>query len=122
MFEFFSNNVVIRFFMQEYLFFIFVFIVGLGEVVYWVEFEKVFFLFSFKMFFVVFRLFYVIVERYIEKYMDEFQLDFLNVVNEGVDVEREYWFKIEVYNLYEMYFEKVKEDFEKIYKIFCENI
>ena len=37
---------------------------------------------------VVPRLSYAIVERHIEKYMDELQLDLSNVINKGVDAER----------------------------------
>ncbi|AXI31160.1 bacillithiol biosynthesis cysteine-adding enzyme BshC [Priestia megaterium] len=120
--ELLSNNVVTRPLMQEYLLPTLAFIAGPGEVAYWAELEKAFSLFSFKMPPVVPRLSYAIVERHIEKYMDELQLDLSNVVNEGVDAEREHWLKTEVHNPYEMYFEKAKEDFEKIHKTLRENI
>ncbi|TYR82628.1 bacillithiol biosynthesis cysteine-adding enzyme BshC [Priestia megaterium] len=120
--EMLSNNVVTRPLMQEHLLPTLAFIAGPGEVAYWAELEKAFSLFGFKMPPVVPRLSYLLVERTVAKYLDELQLSIAEVINEGVQKQREHWLMTEVKNPYETYFENAKKEFEKIHKTLRENI
>ncbi|HZH58714.1 MAG TPA: bacillithiol biosynthesis cysteine-adding enzyme BshC [Metabacillus sp.] len=81
----FSNNVVTRPIMQEYLFPTLAFIAGPGEVTYWAELKKVFSLFEMKMPPVLPRLQMTFVERAIERNIDETGVSIEEVLYEGVE-------------------------------------
>lgn len=82
--EKFSNNVVTRPLMQEYLFPTLAFIAGPGEVTYWAELKKVFSLFQMKMPPVLPRIQMTILERAIERNIAETGVEIEKVFSEGV--------------------------------------
>ncbi|WP_226530716.1 bacillithiol biosynthesis cysteine-adding enzyme BshC [Metabacillus niabensis] len=83
--EKFSNNVVTRPLMQEYLFPTLAFIAGPGEVTYWAELKKVFSLFEMKMPPVLPRIQMTFLERAIERNIDETGIRIEEVLYEGVE-------------------------------------
>ncbi len=90
--ESFSNNVVTRPLMQEWLFPNIAFVAGPGEIAYWGELKKAFEYIGLKMPPVVPRLNITIVERDIEKKIKELHLKVEQVITEGVSSSRyEYW-------------------------------
>ncbi|UGB32567.1 MULTISPECIES: bacillithiol biosynthesis cysteine-adding enzyme BshC [Bacillaceae] len=82
--EKFSNNVVTRPLMQEYLFPTLAFIAGPGEVTYWSELKGVFSLFDIKMPPVLPRLQMTILERAIDRNIKETGVELEAVLQEGV--------------------------------------
>ena len=91
--ESFSNNVVTRPLMQEWLFPSLAFIAGPGEIAYWGELKKAFEHVDLKMPPVVPRLNITIVERDIQKRMQELQLTLEGVITEGVTTARDAFWK-----------------------------
>ena len=91
--ESFSNNVVTRPLMQEWLFPNLAFIAGPGEIAYWGELKKAFEHVDLKMPPVVPRLNITIVEREIEKRIQELQLTLQGVITEGVTTARDVFWK-----------------------------
>ncbi|MEG9296555.1 bacillithiol biosynthesis cysteine-adding enzyme BshC [Mangrovibacillus sp. Mu-81] len=93
--ERFSNNVVTRPLMQEWLFPTLAFIGGPGEIAYWGELKKVFEHSGLKIPPVVPRLSITIVEREVEKKLASLGLSLTQVLIEGVSEKREeYWCSI----------------------------
>lgn len=80
-----SNNVVTRPIMQEYLFPTLAFIAGPGEVTYWAELKKVFSTLDMKMPPVLPRLTITLLERPIERNLNETNLMLDEVLHEGVE-------------------------------------
>jgi bacillithiol synthase len=100
--ERFSNNVVTRPMMQEWLFPTLAFIGGPGEIAYWGELKRAFEHTGLKIPPVVPRLSITIVEREVEKKMDSLGLSLTQVLIEGVSEKREdYWNSIKVPSLEE---------------------
>lgn len=88
----FSNNVVTRPLMQEWLFPTLAFIAGPGEIAYWGELKQAFEWAGFKMPPIVPRLNLTILERDISKGMEELGLVLDSVLKDGVDKEKQqYW-------------------------------
>ncbi|WP_421384454.1 bacillithiol biosynthesis cysteine-adding enzyme BshC [Bacillus salacetis] len=88
----FSNNVVTRPLMQEWLFPTLAFIAGPGEIAYWGELKQAFEWAGFKMPPIVPRLNLTIVERDISKHIEELGLDLENVLKNGVEKDKQqYW-------------------------------
>lgn len=82
----FSNNVVTRPLMQEFLLPVLAFIGGPGEVAYWATLRKAFHLYDFKVPPVVPRLSITMIEPHIEKWLNEFDLPVETVLKEGNQV------------------------------------
>ncbi|MGV3464267.1 MAG: bacillithiol biosynthesis protein BshC, partial [Heyndrickxia sp.] len=90
--EHFSNNVVTRPMMEEWLFPTLAFIGGPGEIAYWAELKLAFEHMGFDMPPVIARLNLTILERSIAADMKELQLDVEKTVRDGVEEERtKYW-------------------------------
>ncbi|KQL54728.1 bacillithiol biosynthesis cysteine-adding enzyme BshC [Heyndrickxia shackletonii] len=90
--EHFSNNVVTRPMMEEWLFPTLAFIGGPGEIAYWAELKLAFEHMGFEMPPVIARLNLTILERSIDADMKELQLDTEKTVRDGVADERnKYW-------------------------------
>ncbi|MGG3888923.1 bacillithiol biosynthesis cysteine-adding enzyme BshC [Metabacillus fastidiosus] len=87
--ERFSNNVVTRPLMQEFLFPTLAFIAGPGEITYWAELKEVFSLFGYEMPPVVPRLNITILERGIERDMKELDISLEEVLERGTEGARE---------------------------------
>ncbi|WP_409253607.1 bacillithiol biosynthesis cysteine-adding enzyme BshC [Bacillus sp. SCS-153A] len=88
----FSNNVVTRPLMQEWLFPTLAFIAGPGEIAYWGELKQAFEWAGFKMPPIVPRLNLTILERDISKNMDELGLELHAVLRNGVEEQKQaYW-------------------------------
>ncbi|MDQ0215232.1 bacillithiol biosynthesis cysteine-adding enzyme BshC [Oikeobacillus pervagus] len=101
--EKFSNNVVTRPLMQEWLFPTLAFIAGPGEIAYWAELKQAFEFFHMKMPPIVPRLNVTILERDKEKYIKEFQLEIENVLSEGVEREKQqYWETVKEEGLHDL--------------------
>jgi bacillithiol synthase len=111
-----SNNVVTRPLMQEFLLPTLAFIAGPGEVAYWAELKKAFELFRLKMPPIVPRLSYVVVERSIERKMEELHLTVEHVVQSGVQQYKEKWLEENVKHPYDGYFEKAKQEMEEVHQ------
>lgn len=86
----FSNNVVTRPLMQEFLLPVLAFVAGPGEVAYWATLKKVFHLFSFYVPPVIPRLSITIVEPKIEKYVKQVNLSFEEALSFGTVNARKY--------------------------------
>ncbi|MGE6753213.1 bacillithiol biosynthesis cysteine-adding enzyme BshC [Rossellomorea sp. NPDC071047] len=91
--ESFSNNVVTRPIMQEWLFPTLAFVAGPGEIAYWGELKKAFEYVDLKMPPVVPRLNITIVEREIDKRIQDLQLTLHGVITEGVSTARNAFWK-----------------------------
>ncbi|MGR3763760.1 bacillithiol biosynthesis cysteine-adding enzyme BshC [Rossellomorea sp. NS-SX7] len=95
--EIFSNNVVTRPMMQEWLFPTLAFIGGPGEIAYWGELKKAFEYTGLKIPPVVPRLSITLLEREVEKKLNQLGLSLPQVLIGGVNEEREkYWNSIKV--------------------------
>lgn len=90
--EHFSNNVVTRPMMEEWLFPTLAFIGGPGEIAYWAELKLAFEHMGFDMPPVIARLNLTILERSIAADMEEMQLDVVQTIRDGVEEGRtDYW-------------------------------
>ncbi|MFJ7728925.1 bacillithiol biosynthesis cysteine-adding enzyme BshC [Neobacillus sp. NPDC097160] len=85
----FSNNVVTRPLMQEWLFPTIAFIAGPGEISYWAELKLVFEHFNIKMPPIVPRLNITFLDRSIESDISELNLNLIDVLSKGTEKERE---------------------------------
>lgn len=113
--EKFSNNVVTRPIMQEYLFPTLAFIAGPGEVTYWAELKKVFSLFEMKMPPVLPRLQITFVERAIERNIEETGVSIEEVLYEGVEKAIERFLQKETPIDMNPLIEKAKNDISEIH-------
>jgi bacillithiol synthase len=94
--EKFSNNVVTRPLMQEWLFPSIAFIAGPGEIAYWGELKRAFELVGLEMPPVVPRLNITVVEREAAKRMEQYDVTPLKVMTEGVESSRQsFWDSIQ---------------------------
>jgi bacillithiol synthase len=92
--ENFSNNVVTRPLMQEYLLPVLAFVGGPGEIAYWATLKEVFHLFKFKVPPVVPRLSMTFVEPQIAKWLEKDQLSIIEIISNGAKSARNqlpYW-------------------------------
>jgi len=86
--ELFSNNVVTRPLMQEYLFPTLAFIAGPGEISYWAELKQCFEMFNIKLPIIIPRLNITLLERDIEADMKSLSLSLEKVLTSGVSTEK----------------------------------
>ncbi|RBP06916.1 bacillithiol biosynthesis cysteine-adding enzyme BshC [Rossellomorea aquimaris] len=114
--ESFSNNVVTRPMMQEWLFPTLAFVAGPGEIAYWGELKKAFEYVDLKMPPVVPRLNITIVEREIEKRIQDLQLTLHGVITEGVSTARDaFWKSLERPDL-EFEMKEIQEELQRKYE------
>jgi bacillithiol synthase len=112
----FSNNVVTRPLMQEFLFPTLAFIAGPGEIAYWAELKQVFSLFNFKMPPVVPRLNMTIIERSIHTDMEEVGLTVSDVLTGGTEKAKEEWLRNQFNYPIEELFANAKASLEEIHR------
>lgn len=114
--ESFSNNVVTRPMMQEWLFPTLAFVAGPGEIAYWGELKKAFEFVDLKMPPVVPRLNITIVEREIDKRIQDLQLTLHGVITEGVTTARDaFWKSLERPDL-EFQMKGIQEELQRKYE------
>jgi bacillithiol synthase len=114
--ESFSNNVVTRPMMQEWLFPTLAFVAGPGEIAYWGELKKAFEYVGLKMPPVVPRLNITIVEREIDKRIQDLQLTLHGVITEGVSTARNaFWKSLERPDL-EFEMMEIQEELQRKYE------
>ncbi|MGG1630462.1 bacillithiol biosynthesis cysteine-adding enzyme BshC [Rossellomorea sp. NRS-1567] len=114
--ESFSNNVVTRPMMQEWLFPTLAFVAGPGEIAYWGELKKAFEYVDLKMPPVVPRLNITIVEREIDKRIQDLQLTLHGVITEGVSTARDaFWKSLERPDL-EFEMKEIQEELQRKYE------
>ncbi|WP_374056586.1 bacillithiol biosynthesis cysteine-adding enzyme BshC [Rossellomorea sp. FM04394] len=114
--ESFSNNVVTRPMMQEWLFPTLAFVAGPGEIAYWGELKRAFEFVDLKMPPVVPRLNITIVEREIDKRIHDLQLTLHGVITEGVSTARDaFWKSLERPTL-ELGMKEIQEELQRKYK------
>ncbi|WP_064093804.1 bacillithiol biosynthesis cysteine-adding enzyme BshC [Rossellomorea aquimaris] len=118
--ERFSNNVVTRPIMQEWLFPSLAFIAGPGEIAYWGELKKAFEHFDLTMPPVIPRLNITILERDIEKKIHDLNLSVQHVIAEGVEFERKvFWESLQDYSIEEEIYE-IEKTLQAKYEIIRE--
>ncbi|OAT83365.1 bacillithiol biosynthesis cysteine-adding enzyme BshC [Bacillus sp. MKU004] len=114
--ENFSNNVVTRPMMQEWLFPTLAFIGGPGEIAYWGELKKAFEYVGLKIPPVIPRLSITLLEREVEKKMDLLGLSLSQVLMNGVtEVRERYWESIKLPSL-EMEISELEQMMQKKYE------
>ncbi len=114
--EAFSNNVVTRPLMQEWLFPTLAFIAGPGEIAYWAELHEAFHYFQMKMPVIVPRLNITIVERSIASIAAEANLSIESIIQNGVQEEKELYIEsIRDQHLHDLVSE-MKHDLMKSYE------
>ncbi|EOO29136.1 bacillithiol biosynthesis cysteine-adding enzyme BshC [Bacillus cereus BAG1X2-3] len=111
----FSNNVVTRPLMQEYVFPTLAFIGGPGELAYWSELQQVFHTVGFQMPPVVPRLTITYVERDIATDLFDLQLRESDPFLNGVDKLRENWLSNRIEEPIDDHFEKAKKEIADIH-------
>lgn len=115
--ELFSNNVVTRPLMQEFLIPTLAFIAGPGEINYWGELKQAFHLMNFDMTPVVPRLNITFVERHIEKKLLEREISILNAIENGTDKEKSAYFESRIPERFTQSIVKAKEQIENIHSL-----
>ncbi|MDA1475653.1 bacillithiol biosynthesis cysteine-adding enzyme BshC [Bacillus changyiensis] len=113
--EAFSNNVVTRPLMQEYLLPTLAFIAGPGEINYWGELKSAFHVMDFKMPPVVPRLNITFLERHIEKKLAERGVDLKESLEKGSLTKKEQFFANQVPSTFTNVIEQAKQKFEMIH-------
>lgn len=114
--ERFSNNVVTRPLMQEYVFPTLAFIGGPGEVAYWSELQQVFHVLDFKMPPVVPRVTISYLERHIEADIRELHLSESDVFVKTIDSMREKWLEENVEESIEQPFAEAMERMRAVHE------
>ncbi|GAA3323061.1 hypothetical protein GCM10020331_045420 [Ectobacillus funiculus] len=114
--EAFSNNVVTRPLMQEYLFPTLAFIGGPGEVAYWAELQQVFHRLGFLMPPVVPRLMMSYLERGIETDLQELHIGVEDVFQKPIEQMKEQWLAQQVLEPVEDTFAQARQQFEEMHR------
>lgn len=114
--ERFSNNVVTRPLMQEFLIPTLAFIAGPGEINYWGELKQAFAVMGFKMPPVMPRLNITIVERHIEKKLIERKISLQEAIEGGTENQKEKYFEHQIPEEFTAVIEQAKNQIEAIHK------
>ncbi|PSA98149.1 bacillithiol biosynthesis cysteine-adding enzyme BshC [Bacillus halotolerans] len=114
--ERFSNNVVTRPLMQEFLIPTLAFIAGPGEINYWGELKQAFAVMGFKMPPVMPRLNITIVERHIEKKLAERKISLQEAIEGGTENQKEKYFEHQIPKEFTAVIEQAKNQIEAIHK------
>ncbi|MCY8185978.1 bacillithiol biosynthesis cysteine-adding enzyme BshC, partial [Bacillus inaquosorum] len=114
--ERFSNNVVTRPLMQEYLIPTLAFIAGPGEINYWGELKQAFAVMGFKMPPVMPRLNITILERHIEKKLLERNISLQDAIERGTENQRETYFERQIPEEFTAVMDQAKSQIEAIHK------
>lgn len=111
----FSNNVLTRPMMQEFIFPVLCTVLGPGEIAYWGLTSEAFHLLGMRMPVVLPRLQFTLVEGGIYKQMQKFELSFEDVV-EAYEVKKKAWLDKQDTLQLEQRFAEVKEQFTEMYR------
>ncbi|MCY9374914.1 bacillithiol biosynthesis cysteine-adding enzyme BshC [Bacillus sp. T17B1] len=114
--ERFSNNVVTRPLMQEYLIPTLAFIAGPGEINYWGELKQAFAVMGFKMPPVMPRMNITILERHIEKKLLERNISLQDAIERGTENQRETYFEHQIPEEFTAVMDEAKSQIEAIHK------
>ncbi|WP_416043111.1 bacillithiol biosynthesis cysteine-adding enzyme BshC [Bacillus halotolerans] len=114
--ERFSNNVVTRPLMQEFLIPTLAFIAGPGEINYWGELKQAFAVMGFTMPPVMPRLNITIVERHIEKKLVERKISLQEAIEGGTENQKEKYFEHQIPEEFTAVIEQAKNQIEAIHK------
>ncbi|MCA1171883.1 bacillithiol biosynthesis cysteine-adding enzyme BshC [Bacillus subtilis] len=114
--ERFSNNVVTRPLMQEFLIPTLAFIAGPGEINYWGELKQAFAVMGFKMPPVMPRLNITILERHIEKKLAERNISLQDAIERGTENQRETYFERQIPEEFTAVMDQAKSQIEAIHK------
>jgi len=112
----FSNNVITRPIMQEYLLPTLAFIAGPGEISYWAELKEAFHVCGINMPPVIPRLNITILERHIETDLLELQISISDIFHQNVQSLKEDWLKEKENSTFEPIVEKVKKDIKELHQ------
>ncbi|MCU6709488.1 bacillithiol biosynthesis cysteine-adding enzyme BshC [Paenibacillus sp. J5C_2022] len=113
--ELFSNNVLTRPLMQEYLFPVLGTVLGPGEIAYWGATGAAFRLMEMEMPIIVPRMSYTLVEGTVAKHMAKFELDFADVM-ERFQERKEQWLKEQDELSLQERFSAVSDSFQNMYR------
>lgn len=111
----FSNNVLTRPLMQDYLFPVLATVLGPGEIAYWALTGEAFRTLGMEMPIIVPRMSFTLVEGTVAKHMAKYELSFADVM-ERFDERKEQWLKQQDRLALEEQFGSVKQIFEELYK------
>ncbi|MCA1321298.1 bacillithiol biosynthesis cysteine-adding enzyme BshC [Bacillus tianshenii] len=114
----FSNNVVTRPLMQEFLFPALAFIGGPGEISYWAELKGAFEALDLEMPPVVPRIGLTIVERHIESTVKELGESVEDILINGLDEKRKAWLRSQELEELESRLDSYQKEYEKVHKQF----
>lgn len=114
--ERFSNNVVTRPLMQEFLIPTLAFIAGPGEINYWGELKQAFAVMGFKMPPVMPRLNITILERHIEKKLSERNISLQDAIERGTENQRETYFERQIPEEFTAVMDQARSQIEAIHK------
>lgn len=114
--QLFSNNVVTRPIMQEYLLPTLAFIAGPGEIAYWAELKEAFHVCGLNMPPVVPRLNITILERHIETDLQDLELSFFDLFHSNVQSLKERWLKEKELFSFEPIADRAKEEIKKVHQ------
>lgn len=112
----FSNNVVTRPVMEEWLFNTVAFIGGPSEIKYWAELNEVFKLLNIEMPIVMPRLKMTYMTQRTDKLLNQYQLDVQQVIENGIEEDRTKFVREKASESFIKQVEKLKEDHARIYQ------
>lgn len=112
----FSNNVVTRPVMEEWLFNTVAFIGGPSEIKYWAELNEVFKLLKIEMPIVMPRLKMTYMTQRTDKLLNQYQLDVQQVIENGIEEDRTKFVREKASESFIQQVEKLKEDHARIYQ------
>lgn len=113
----FSNNVVTRPVMEEWLFNTVAFIGGPSEIKYWAELNEVFKILDVEMPIVLPRMKITYLPNRIEKLINQYQLDAENVIMYGIEADREKFIRSKASDTFIQNVESLKENHDRIYEL-----
>jgi len=111
----FSNNVLTRPLMQDYVFPVLATVLGPGEISYWALTGQAFKTLGMEMPIIVPRMSYTLIEGIIAKNMDKYELSFQDVMEQFQDRKKQWLEQQDELHIKDR-FGKVKEQFEEMYK------
>ncbi|OPA78454.1 bacillithiol biosynthesis cysteine-adding enzyme BshC [Paenibacillus selenitireducens] len=119
--ERFSNNVLTRPLMQDYLFPVLSTVLGTGEIAYWALTHRAFHAFGFRMPIIVPRMSFTFVEGTVQKQMTKYELSFADVV-ERFTVRKEAWLQAQDTLGLDVHFEDMKQQLNELYEPILEKL
>lgn len=119
--ELFSNNVLTRPLMQDYVLPVLATVLGQGEIAYWAIPHRAFEIIGGQMPLIIPRMSFTVVEGTLHKHMDKYQLSFEDV-RQGLDRKRHEWLAAQDELGIEQRFEETKATFSAMYEPLIEQL